>query len=178
MTGKHKLLVIIGSAQSGSSNELLASQLGLQIPDFEFEIFNRLNELPHFNPEQSLENPPRTIVEFRDKINRAEGVLICTPEYIFSIPSGLKNALEWCVATTVFSGKPVGLITASAHGQKGHEELQLIMHTLTARFTPENTLLISGIKGKLDKNGVLTDKTTRFKLDQFMDAFRNLIKNN
>jgi NAD(P)H-dependent FMN reductase len=39
------------------------------------------------------------------------------------LTSGLKNAIEWCVSTTVFSDKPIGLITASASGQKGHEDL-------------------------------------------------------
>ena len=68
--------------------------------------------------------------------------MICTPEYIFSLPSGLKNAIEWCVATTVFSEKPIGVITASADGQKGHEELQMIIKTVMARFTTETTLLI------------------------------------
>ncbi|WP_262886208.1 NADPH-dependent FMN reductase [Sphingobacterium sp. 18053] len=36
---------------------------------------------------------------------------MCLPEYIFSIPSGLKNSIEWCISTTVFSDKPVGIIT-------------------------------------------------------------------
>jgi len=63
-------------------------------------------------------------------------------EYVFSIPNGLKNVIEWCVATTVFADKPSGLITASANGQKGHEELLLIMKTAMAKFTSETTLLI------------------------------------
>ena len=68
-------------------------------------------------------------VELRKDIERADGVIICTPEYIFSIPSGLKNVIEWCVATTIFTDKPTGLITASANGLQGHEELKLIMRT-------------------------------------------------
>lgn len=74
--------------------------------------------------------------------------MISTPEYIFSIPSGLKNAIEWCVSTNVFSDKPLGLITASANGLKGHEVLQMIMRTLETRFNENTLLLIQGIKGK------------------------------
>jgi NAD(P)H-dependent FMN reductase len=94
---------------------------------------------------------------------------------VFSIPGGLKNAIEWCVATTVFSNKPTGLITASADGRKGHEELQLLMKTLGCRFSEETTLLISGVKGKISESGVISDDKTYQHLVQFMHAFAQLI---
>ncbi len=87
-------------------------------------------------------------------------MIICTPEYIFSIPSGLKNAIEWCISTTIFSDKSIGLITVSASGEKGHKELQLIMKTAMSKFTDETTLLIPGIKGKFDEQNNLTDEET------------------
>ena len=104
--------------------------------------------------------------------------MICKPEYVFSIPSGLKNAVEWCVSTTVFSDKPVGFITASASGEKGHEELQLIMKTLMARFTPETTLLIQGIKSKINQEGQITDNNTKSDIAKFINAFKKLIDEN
>src|SRR5690606_17140350 len=91
--------------------------------DFKLTIYNNLKTLPHFDPELSADNVPKKIIEFRKYIEQADGIIICTPEYVFSIPSGLKNAIEWCISTTIFSDKPMGLITASANGQKGHEEL-------------------------------------------------------
>jgi NAD(P)H-dependent FMN reductase len=108
-------------------------------------------------------------------VQRSDGIIICTPEYVYSIPSGLKNAIEWCISTTVFTDKPIGLITASAHGQKGHEELQLIMKTAMARFTEATTLLIPGIKGKFDVDGNLNDPDTVEKLDKFIMAFSKLL---
>jgi NAD(P)H-dependent FMN reductase len=119
---------------------------------------------------------PESIREFRDKIERADGVIISTPEYIFSIPSGLKNAIEWCVATTIFTEKPVGIITASAQGQKGHEELQMIMETLTAKLTEETTLLIQGIKGKIGPENTITDAKTEERLGHFVKAFSGIIE--
>src|SRR4051812_48061946 len=104
MAAKRNLFVIIGSASQKSANQRLVEIFAeLTEDDFDLEIFNRLKTLPHFDPELSIDNPPQIIEEFRDKIRRADGILICTPEYVFSIPSGLKNAIEWCVATTVFS---------------------------------------------------------------------------
>jgi len=174
---KKNILAIAGSASPNSSNERLLEQLAAMMQDdCNVTIFNSLKALPPFDPEQSLESPPQAIVAFRDAIDRADGIIICTPEYVFSIPSGLKNAIEWCVATTIFSAKPIGLITASAQGEKGHEELQLIMKTVTARFTPETTLLIQGIKGKVNLAGEIVDRTTVDELARFADAYRELVQ--
>ena len=127
-------------------------------PDyFHATIYPDLKALPHFDADLSLEDTPQAVIDFRAQIEKADGVLICTPEYIFSIPSGLKNALEWCVSTTVFSDKPVALITASAAGEKGHEELQLIMRTLMAVINEETCLLIQGVKGKVGAAGAIDD---------------------
>src|SRR5262249_52118632 len=121
---KKNILAINGSASEQSHNlKLLKHIAALTQEAFNITIIHSLKSLPPFDPELSAENPPGIISEFRNKVSTAEGIIICTPEYVFSIPSGLKNAIEWCVATTVFSHKPLGIITASANGQKGHEEL-------------------------------------------------------
>lgn len=176
MANKKNILVLIGSASQHSANEKLVALFSkLTSLDFNVTIFKDLKTLPHFDPELSADRPPQSILAFRKSIENADGILICTPEYVFSIPSGLKNVIEWCVATTVFSDKPIGLITASADGQKGHEELQLIMKTLMAKFTPATTLLIQGIKGKINEQGELTDTTTAEHFSQFIKDFKNLI---
>jgi NAD(P)H-dependent FMN reductase len=171
------ILAIIGSASQNSSNqklvEYLASLAGNQLT---FKLYTGLKSLPHFDPELSVNNTPQEILDFRKEIELADGVIICTPEYVFSIPSGLKNAIEWCVSATVFSEKPCGLITASAQGEKGHEELQLLMKTLMAYFTPGTALLIPGIKGKINASGEVTHPETKSDLEQFLNSFRSLLK--
>jgi len=174
---KKKIFAIVGSASRNSSNERLLQRLaGMLQDDFDVTVFNDLKALPHFDPEQSLEHPPAIIETFRESIDRADGVIICTPEYVFSIPSGLKNAIEWCVASTVFSDKPTGLITASAQGEKGHEELQLLMKTVMARFTLETTLLIQGVKGKINQDGELVDSKIVDELTRFVAAYKDLLQ--
>lgn len=173
---KKNIFIIIGSASANSANEKLVLYIKQLLNDsFNIIIYKNLKTLPHFDPEHSNENPPAEIIELRESIKNADGIIICTPEYIFSVPSGLKNILEWCVATTVFTDKPTGLITASASGQYGHEELKLIMKTLMARFTNATTLLIQGIKGKTDQHGHITDPKTREELHHFIHAFQKLI---
>jgi NAD(P)H-dependent FMN reductase len=176
---KKNIFIIIGSAGKNSANEKLVNYFSESTKDdFNVTIFNDLKTLPHFDPQLSIDNPPMEIIDFRKAIENADGILICTPEYIFSIPSGLKNALEWCVATTVFSDKPAGLITASANGQKGHEELQLIMKTVMAKFNDATTLLIPGIKGKISDNGEIKDNRTKEDLQKFINAFKELVYRN
>lgn len=176
MAPKKNIFVIIGSASKNSANEKLIDYIFKKTTDFFIlTVFKDLKTLPHFDPELSIDQPPKEIIKFRNHINHADGVIICTPEYIFSIPSGLKNAIEWCVATTVFTNKPTGLITASTSGKQGHEELKLIMKTVMANFTDQTTLLIPGIKGKLNQQGQITDAKTMEDLANFIMAFKSLV---
>ncbi len=170
-----KIFVINGSASQNSSNQKLIDNFAALTKNFyKLTILNDLKSLPHFDPILSTANTPEIIIDFRQSIEEADGILICTPEYVFSIPSGLKNAIEWCISTTVFSGKPTGIITASASGEKGHQELQLIMKTVMAKFTDSTTLLIQGVKGKINQQGYITDKKTREDLIKFIHSFKKM----
>jgi NAD(P)H-dependent FMN reductase len=170
------VLAIVGSAGTNSSNLQLVNYIASITKElFHLTVYDALQQLPHFNPAQSIENTPQAILDLRNKIDSANAVLICTPEYIFSIPSGLKNVFEWCVSTTVFAHKPVALITASAHGVKGHEELKLILKTVDAFFADKTTLLIQGIKGKMDSDGQLADEKTKAELQGLVEALNELI---
>lgn len=178
MNKKKNIFILIGSASKNSVNEKLVDIfINLTKDFFNFSVFKDLKILPHFDPDLSTNNPPTSIIEFRNNIEKADGILICSPEYVFSIPSGLKNAIEWCVSTTVFSEKPTGLITASASGQKAHEELQLIMRTMMSKFTNETTLLIQGAKGKINEQGQLSDGKTKEEFLKFIEAFKTLATN-
>ncbi|GAA3592911.1 NAD(P)H-dependent oxidoreductase [Flavivirga amylovorans] len=147
------IIGICGSASQSSANLSILKWIAeSKKSNFNLDIIDDLTELPHFNTELTDKNVPEQIVAFRNRIANADGIIICTPEYVFSIPSGLKNLIEWCVSTTVFSDKSIGLITASASGLKGHEELKLIMETIQTKFTDETTLLIQGVKSKIGKN--------------------------
>jgi len=170
------IFVIIGSASANSTNEMLVNIFAKETRDlFNLTVYKDLKLLPHFDPELAINKPPPEIVKFRKEVLNADGIIICTPEYVFSIPSGLKNALEWCVATTVFSDKPTGLITASASGEKGHEELRLIMKTVMAKFTEQTTWLIQGVKGKISDTGEINDDKTAGQLKKFVSAFNELV---
>ncbi|MGH1519445.1 NADPH-dependent FMN reductase [Chryseobacterium sp. JK1] len=154
-----KILVIIGSATKNSSNQKLIEQVLEKNIGAKFHIYDDLSVLPHFDTSLTDSDTPEEVVKIREEIDNAAGILFSTPEYIFSIPGRLKNMLEWCVSTTIFSDKPVAVITASANGEKGHEELLLIVKTLGARIDDQHQLLIKGIKGKFESNGSVESNT-------------------
>ena len=167
------IFAIIGSASEHSSNHQIVRHLQHKLnPEINLVLFDRLKELPHFDPEESTSQPPIEIIALRQVIQDADLVLISSPEYIFSVPSGLKNLLEWCAATTIFTDKPVSIITASAQGETGHAELQRIMQGLGAQLDPRKNLLIQGVKGKLDAVGNIWNE----KLDQELDALAEQLK--
>jgi len=121
MKRRLNILGINGSASKNSSNLTILNKISeIGKLDFDLNIIDDLTILPHFKTELTDNNVPEEIVKFRNQIENADGVIICTPEYVFSIPSGLKNALEWCVSTNVFSNKPMGIITASSSSDKAH----------------------------------------------------------
>lgn len=167
-----KIFAITGSTRKNSSNYKILKYISENIKtEFDLEIFEDLDELPHFNPDLDTEKAPERIISFRNKIAQADGIIICTPEYVFSLPGSLKNALEWCVSTTAFSKKKVGLITASASGEMGHEQLILIMKTLEAHFKDENLLLIQGVRGKINEEGKIINNETLAAVHQFISYF-------
>jgi chromate reductase len=170
-----KVFAICGSTRSNSSNlQLLNAIKELYINELDIEIYNSLFEMPHFNPDLQDDAIPSIIHHFRNSIKTADGVLICTPEYVFSLPGVLKNAIEWTIATTVFSEKPVALITASGLGQKAHESLLLIMKTIYASYTEDTQLLISGARTKVSESRI-TDDETLSHIQTLMNSFINLM---
>jgi chromate reductase len=172
---KKKILAIIGSTKNRSTNWLLVKTLeGLAADRADITIYEEITALPFFNPDLDNDMPPETVTQLRDKIRASDAVIICTPEYVFSLPGVLKNALEWMVSTRVFAGKPVALLTAAASGEKAHESLQLIMKTIEGKFDESTSLLIQGAKGKIGKDERPNEETMG-KLSDLLDALLNKI---
>ena len=171
---KKKVFAICGRTRAQSANLSIIQYVATVLSnEVEFEIYEELADLPHFNPDLDKDEAPEIIEKLRSQIKNSDGVLICTPEYVFSLPGALKNAIEWCVSTTVFSEKPVALITASASGTKAHESLQLVMKTIYSDLRNETQLLIQGAKGKVNGDGKILDSETAHKLNDLAKAFTN-----
>lgn len=172
---KINILGISGSTKSRSTAlsilEFLAKKYKKNI---EVNIYKQLDDLPHFNPELEDDLPP-AVLELRTLIKEADGILFCTPEYVYSLPGSLKNLIEWNVSTVLFSNKPVSMIVAAASGKKAFESLDLILTTIEASLPNESKLLIQGAKGKLSNEGTIEDEKTISELDKLIQSLMKTI---
>jgi chromate reductase, NAD(P)H dehydrogenase (quinone) len=151
------ILGINGSIRINSSSHAVMNEVIKNLPvNANFNLFDRLADIPAFD---GSETDPEPVAYFKSQINQAHAIIICTPEYAFGVPGALKNAIDWTVGSGDFSNKSVALITASSHGERGHDALQHILSAIAAKLDPATTLLISSIRSKV-KEGKLIDVPT------------------
>jgi chromate reductase, NAD(P)H dehydrogenase (quinone) len=168
------LLGICGSMRKASMNRALLLAISHHLPaDATFRFHDGLDELPIFNSD--LEDPP-PVVALKAAIAQADGVIFGVPEYNYSIPGGLKNALDWVSrppASSPMRGKPVGLVGA-ATGMSGTIRAQLhLRQMLVYSDTPclnQPEVLIPRAHERFDAIGQLVDDSTRQLLVRFAAA--------
>ncbi len=120
-------------------------------------VYEGLGTLPHFDDSP---NVSQEVTALRTAIARADGVLICTPEYAFGVPGSLKNAIDWTVSSGELVEKPLALITAASQGESCHAALQKIFRAISAKTNENTTLLIQFIRSKIDSDGYIKDQNT------------------
>jgi chromate reductase, NAD(P)H dehydrogenase (quinone) len=169
------ILGIAGSLRRGSYNRAVLRAAQQLVPQgVELEIYD-LDPLPFFS--EDLEgDPPAAVQDFRQRIAAAAALLVATPEYNYSIPGVLKNAIDWAsrpIAGAALNGKPAAILGASV-GPFGTVRAQLHLRQI---FVYTNTLAIQrpllhiGRAGeKFDAAGNLIDDETRNQLRELVGA--------
>src|SRR5437870_11755581 len=139
-------------------------------------------EFPLYNADiQNSTGFPAPVNALADAIRAAAGVIIVTPEYNFSIPGGLKNAIDWVsrLQNQPFAGKPIALQSASPGplgGGRVQYDLRRAMVFLDAFTLNKLEIFIGNCASKLDeKTGELKDETTRNLIKQQLAAFAAFI---
>ena len=178
MGNKLKIIGFAGSLRKGSYNRSLLRSAGQLLPqDTALEIFD-LSDIPPFN--QDLEaNMPAKVNEFKSKIRESDALLIATPEYNYSVPGVLKNAIDYAsrpYGDNPFNDKPVAIMSASV-GMLGGARAQyhlrqmfvfLNMHPINA---PE--VIVTSASNKFDAEGNLLDENTKKFLTQLLQNLSN-----
>ena len=168
-----KILGIAGSLRKGSFNRMaLKAAQGLVPAGASLDTVD-LPDLPGFN--QDLEKtPPAAVTELKAKIRAADAILLVTPEYNYSVPGVLKNAIDWCArpyGDSAWKGKPVAIMGASpgvlgtARAQY-HLRQTLVFLDMPAVNQPE--VMIAGAAAKFDANGNLTDDMAKKLIGQLL----------
>ncbi|NVK54459.1 MAG: NAD(P)H-dependent oxidoreductase [Alteromonadaceae bacterium] len=130
-----KILAISGSVRKESTNTALLRVMKSLAPDgVELTVFHRLDALPVFSPDSEDEATPMAVREFMETVSAADGIIISSPEYIRSIPGGLKNAIDWMVSRFEVIGKPIALVHASHRGEDMLASLRLVLSTVSDNF--------------------------------------------
>jgi NAD(P)H-dependent FMN reductase len=139
------VLAITGSLRAGSSNTaVLDAARRLAPPGVQVVLFDRLADLPPFNPdddEPDAQLPP-VVVDLRARVAGADALIICSPEYAHGIPGSLKNLLDWLVSSVEFPGKPVALLAASTRSVHAQTQLAEVLRTMSARLVPGESVVL------------------------------------
>src|SRR5882762_1143612 len=94
-----RVLALSGSLRAKSINTAVLSAVQSLAPaGLGVTLHRGLGDLPHFNPDLDTATPPAAVAAWREAVNAADVLLICTPEYAHGVPGALKNALDWLVS--------------------------------------------------------------------------------
>jgi len=128
-----KILAICGSLQRKSANlALLSAAAASAPPDVGVVMFDGLRELPHFNPDLESSGAPESVIRWRRALSDCDALLIASPEYGFSLPGVLKNAIDWVIGSGELEGEVVAITAAVPAAERRRRGLQARCDTLSA----------------------------------------------
>ena len=169
-----RILALAGSLRKNSVNRgLIRAAPESAPPDMVIDLFD-LAGIPLFNQDLERE-PPSAVVAFKAAIASADGVLIATPEYNFSVPGVLKNALDWASRPPreqPFVGKPVAIMSAGGRfgGVRAQLQLRQIGHGMGMLILSRPEVIVEKAVEKFDPNGNLTDTGVRDQVQGLVQA--------
>src|SRR5262245_39109424 len=170
-----RILGIAGSLRHGSYNRgALRAAVELVPEGSTIEIFD-LQGIPGFNQDDE-QNPHEMIVEFKRKIREADAILFVTPEYNYSIPGVLKNAIDWAsrpYGDSAWSGKPAAIMGASGGAigtARAQYHLRQVMVFLNMFPVNEPEVMIRAAHKHFDAEGNLTDEATKAYIRQLLQS--------
>jgi len=184
MSDYFQLVGISGSLRKGSFNTMLLKAASQVLPfNVSMEIIS-IEDIPLYNADLDLPSAkqrPQPVEHFRKMLTDADGILISSPEYNYSIPGGLKNAIDWASRgeDSPLLRKPVAVIGATT-GLWGTTRMQLAFHNvflfldMKPVYKPE--VLVAQAEKKFDKNGNLIDEVAKKILKQKLEALKEMIQ--
>ena len=168
-----RILGIAGSLRQDSFNKAALRAAQKLVPQgTTLEIFD-IDGIPLFNQDDE-KSPPAKVVELKRRIREADAILFCTPEYNYSVPGVLKNAIDWAsrpYGDSAWAKKPVAVMGASV-GALGtaraqyHLRQMFVFLDMYAVNQPE--VMIAGASQRFDAQGNLTDETSRKLIQQLL----------
>ncbi|MBV8952062.1 MAG: NAD(P)H-dependent oxidoreductase [Actinobacteria bacterium] len=161
-----RLLLVSGSLRAASTNlAVLATVRALTLPGVDGILYDRLAQLPPFNPDDDVEPLHPEVARLRDAIHAAHALVFSTPEYAGALPGSFKNLLDWTVGDdqpgSIYD-KPVAWINTSPRGARGaHAELETVLCYAHAALIEGGKFEIPVNPAMIGEDGLVADLTTR-----------------
>ena len=182
MADQLKILVICGSLRKGSYNAAIARALPkLAPPELTLSDAPSYSGFPLYNDDVRVNSgAPADVEAFAAAIRAADGVIIVSPEFNWSIPGPLKNAIDWVskLKDVPFKDKPVALQSAST-GQVGGARMQyhlrMSLQSIDAQLFGRPEVFVNFAAKKIDDKGVLTDDAVKDIIKQQLAAFAKFV---
>jgi chromate reductase len=161
-----RILGIAGSLRRESYNRAALRAATELVPEgASIEVFE-LDGIPGFNQDDE-QNPPQKVVELKQKIRDADAILFVTPEYNYSVPGVLKNAIDWAsrpYGDSAWDGKPAAIMGASIGAiatARAQYHLRQMMVFLNMFPINRPEVMIGNCANSFDADGKLTDETAK-----------------
>lgn len=161
------VFAICGSLRKESFNrKTLRAAIELAPKSMTIDVFDTVADIPPYNEDVREKGYPPVVQDLRDRIKKADALLFVTPEYNFSVPGVLKNAIDWASRPPEqpFNGKPAAIMGASTSMLgTGRAQYHLRQMFVFLNIYPVNQpeVMIPMAQQKFDAEGKLTDETTR-----------------
>ena len=175
MAAPLKVLALSGSLRAASYNTAaLRAAQALAPEGMTIEIAS-ISGIPIYDADDQAKGFPQSVQDLGEKIRQADAVLIASPEYNYSIPGGLKNAIDWLsrLPNQPFAGKPIAMIGASMSllgAARAQYHLRQAFVFLDALPVNKPEVFITLAHQKFDADGVLTDEPTRGFIRQLLES--------
>lgn len=178
-----KIIGLTGSLRKKSFNRAsLRATLDLLPSNTTLEIID-LSVLPFFNEDVEAIKDPAAVETFKEKMHESDGFLLATPEYNFSIPPVLKNALDWASRgkrdQTPLYDKPAAIMSASIGrlgGVRVQYHLRQVCTSLNLHVVNHPEVFITNAADKFDGMGRLNDERTRKSIGRLLEALVSEIR--
>ena len=174
-----RLFGIAGSLRAGSYNLALLRAAGEILPPGASLEIGRIDDIPLYNADVQSQGDPAPVARLKKQIEDADAFIIATPEYNYSIPGVLKNALDWASRppkTCCLRRKPIGIMGCSS-GDSGTIRGQLALRQMFV-FTDSYVMLQPELRvpragESFDQAGKLVDAALRERLGLFLFALED-----
>lgn len=176
------VVTLCGSLRRASLNAALARALPALAPEgMRIAPVEGIGELPLYNADIQAQGFPAPVERMAEAIRAADGVIIVTPEYNYSVPGVLKNAIDWLsrLPQQPFAGKPVAIQSASPSALGGaraqyHLRQSLVFVDALCLTRPE--VMVAAAQTKISDSGEITDAQTREVVAGQLRAFAEFIR--